>query len=175
MFKTILAAVDGSGDGDLVAQKAGELAALCDARLVIAYVADPGAANDDLEALATAEHLEAPEPGGAHPGIARVPGWFDDALSNVGRGQSMRQVLNTLGGQILERAAFKARRSGAQTVAPVLEEGDPASRLLEVAARESADLIVLGTRGLGQIKEILLGSTSHKVVMMARCPCLVVK
>ena len=175
MFKTILAAVDGSRHGDLVAQKAGELAGLCGARLQCVHVADPGAAKDDLEALATTEHLEPPDIGARHPGIARVPGWFDDALSDVGGGRSLRQALNSLGQQVLERAAFKARQAGAQTVTWSLEEGDPASRLLEVAERENADLIVLGSRGLGRIKEILLGSTSHKVTMMAGCPCLIVK
>ena len=56
-----------------------------------------------------------------------------------------------------------------------LDGGDPSSRLLAIAEQEGADLIVLGTRGLGRIKEILLGSVSHKVVMMAPCPCLIVK
>ena len=50
--------VDGSSQCDRVVRQAGELAALCDARLVLAYVADPGAANDDLDALAKTEHLE---------------------------------------------------------------------------------------------------------------------
>lgn len=35
--------------------------------------------------------------------------------------------------------------------------------------------MVLGSRDLGPIKEILLGSKSHKVAMKARCPCLIVK
>ena len=175
MFKTILAAVDGSGHGDLVAEKAGELAALSDARLLIAHIADPGAAHDDFEALATAEHVGMPPHGELHPNIARVPGWFDDALRSVEGADSVHEVLEKLGTQVLQRAAFVAKQDGATNVEVILEHGNIASRLLEIASREGVDLIVLGSRGLGRIKEILLGSVSQKVVMMAHCPCLIVK
>jgi nucleotide-binding universal stress UspA family protein len=175
MFKTILAAVDASRYGDRVTRQAAALAALSDARLVIVHVADPGLANDDLEMLAITEHLEAPASGDVHPGIARVPGWFDDAIRDVEGAASARSALEKLGTQVLERAAFLAAESGARSVSRILEDGDPASVLLAVAEREGADLIVLGSRGLGRIKEIQLGSVSHKVTMMARCACLIVK
>ena len=175
MFGTIVAGVDGSPHGDRAAEQAGELAALCDARLVMTYVADPGIALDNLEMLARVEHLGAPSTGTTHPSIGQVPGWFDDALRRAEGAASVREVLNTLGAQALERAEFLAKQRGAPNVECLLEDGDPASRLLNVAARESAELIVLGSRGLGRINEILLGSVSHKVTMLARCPCLIVK
>jgi nucleotide-binding universal stress UspA family protein len=43
----------------------------------------------------------------------------------------------------------------------VFEEGRPGPVLLEVAAREQIDLIVVGRRGLGSVRELLLGSVSH--------------
>lgn len=61
MFKTIVAVVDGSDHDNVLAQKASGLARFCEARLVIAHVADPGAMGRGLEALASAEHLEGPE------------------------------------------------------------------------------------------------------------------
>jgi len=55
-----------------------------------------------------------------------------------------------------------------------LEEGPPTAVLLGVADEEHADLVVLGTRGLGGAGGLLLGSTSHHVVQLSRCPVAVV-
>ncbi len=55
-----------------------------------------------------------------------------------------------------------------------MEVGKPAEMILSVAEEEKADLIVLGSRGLGPVKELLLGSVSHRVVSHAPCPTLVV-
>lgn len=56
-----------------------------------------------------------------------------------------------------------------------LEVGTPADAILSVAAAERADLIVLGARGLGPIKQLLLGSVSHRVLAHAACPVLAVR
>ena len=55
-----------------------------------------------------------------------------------------------------------------------LEVGKPAEMILSVAEEEKADLIVLGARGLGPVKELLLGSVSHRVLAHAHCPTLIV-
>ena len=52
-------------------------------------------------------------------------------------------------------------------------EGQPAAILLEQAA--DADLIVVGSRGLGGFASLLLGSVSQQVVHHARCPVVVVR
>ena len=51
-------------------------------------------------------------------------------------------------------------------------EGQPADVLLEQGA--DAELIVVGRRGLGGVKSLLLGSTSQQVVHYAACPVVVV-
>jgi nucleotide-binding universal stress UspA family protein len=50
--------------------------------------------------------------------------------------------------------------------------GAPTHVLLEAA--EGADLLVLGSRGLGGFKGLLLGSVSQQCVQHARCPTTVV-
>jgi nucleotide-binding universal stress UspA family protein len=54
-------------------------------------------------------------------------------------------------------------------------QGPPAEAILEVAKNRQCDLIVMGSRGLGQFTGLLLGSQSQKVVQHAECPVLIVK
>ncbi len=54
-------------------------------------------------------------------------------------------------------------------------EGDPASAIIEVAKVRNSDVIVMGSRGLGRLAGLLLGSTSQKVVAHAPCPVLIVR
>jgi nucleotide-binding universal stress UspA family protein len=54
-------------------------------------------------------------------------------------------------------------------------EGSPAEAILDVAGTRQNDLIVMGSRGLGQLSGLLLGSQSQKVVQHAKCPVLIVK
>ena len=56
-----------------------------------------------------------------------------------------------------------------------LLEGNPAEAIIEIAQTRQCDLIVLGSRGLGQLAGLLLGSTSQKVVSHAPCPVLIVR
>lgn len=47
--------------------------------------------------------------------------------------------------------------------------------ILKYAKENAIDIIVIGSRGLGGIREFVLGSVSHNVVQSARIPVLVVK
>lgn len=57
----------------------------------------------------------------------------------------------------------------------VIREGHPAAAVLETAETRGCDLIVMGSRGLGAVKEWVLGSVSHHVVQHAQVPVLIVK
>ena len=56
-----------------------------------------------------------------------------------------------------------------------LIEGSPAEAIIDVAKTRKSDLIVMGSRGLGTLAGLLLGSTSQKVVAHAPCPVLIVR
>lgn len=55
------------------------------------------------------------------------------------------------------------------------EMGQPVETILSVAEEEKADLIVLGSRGLGGFKRLMLGSVSDGVLHHAHCPVLIVR
>ena len=56
-----------------------------------------------------------------------------------------------------------------------IEQGDAAEQVVFLANSGKFDEIVIGSRGLSEIKEIFLGSVSHKVVQLAKCPVVIVK
>lgn len=53
--------------------------------------------------------------------------------------------------------------------------GEPGQSLIRHANDHSFDLVVMGSRGLGSFKEMVLGSVSHKVARGVKCPVLIVK
>ena len=55
-----------------------------------------------------------------------------------------------------------------------LETGSPAEVIVTAAEQDKVDLIVMGARGLGPIKERLLGSVSHRILTLAPCAKLIV-
>ena len=56
-----------------------------------------------------------------------------------------------------------------------VETGNIAQAILKTAEAESADMIVMGSRGLGLFKGALIGSVSQKVVEESKIPVMVVK
>jgi nucleotide-binding universal stress UspA family protein len=57
----------------------------------------------------------------------------------------------------------------------VLEEGDPATVILQVAQQRQCQLIVLGSHGRTGLSRLLMGSVAEKIVRLAPCPVLTVK
>jgi nucleotide-binding universal stress UspA family protein len=55
-----------------------------------------------------------------------------------------------------------------------LRIGSPAEVIVSTAEEQKADLIVMGARGLGPVKERLLGSVSHRILTLAPCATLIV-
>ena len=60
-------------------------------------------------------------------------------------------------------------------LATAIVEGRPSEEVLAFAARESVDLIVVGTHGRGALGKALLGSVADHVIRQADCPVLVVR
>ncbi len=54
-------------------------------------------------------------------------------------------------------------------------DGYPPDTLVAYAENVGADLVVVGTRGRGELASIVLGSTSHRAIHLAHCDVLVVK
>lgn len=61
------------------------------------------------------------------------------------------------------------------TVKGMVEEGDPAGIIIDIASKLNVDLIVLGSKGTSALGRYLLGSVANKVVQYAHKPVMVVR
>lgn len=148
MAGTIVVGVDGSEAARAALQFAAEEAKLRDARLVavLAWTYIPAPAAGDVGLMAMPE--------------GDVPGLIE----------AEREAATTT----LERALREAfGDSPPVEVEPRLVDGDPADALVSEA--KDAELVVVGSRGRGDLKSALLGSVSSHVVQHAPCPVVVVK
>ena len=77
------------------------------------------------------------------------------------------------GEQVLAHAQAKVTAANLRA-GTVLLEGAPAEALSDLAAREDASMLVVGSRGRGAVARVLLGSTSDRLVHICARPVLVV-
>jgi nucleotide-binding universal stress UspA family protein len=77
-----------------------------------------------------------------------------------------------IGQQLLEAA--RTQVGDAVPVEIQLVEGPAAPAILRIAGEEGCDMIVMGSRGHGQLSGLLLGSVSSVVAQRAECPVLIV-
>lgn len=145
MYKKILAPVDGSHRAIMAVEHAAELARLCQATLTLFYV------------------------------IPQLPPYvnrYSDRLGNVY--QQIQQDLEDNAKEIIAKAAEACGKHGINAEAKIVW-GNPAHEICNEAREGRYDLIVMGSRGLGEIRGYLMGSVSNRVVRHAPCPVLVVR
>ena len=56
-----------------------------------------------------------------------------------------------------------------------LKKGDAASNILNYSKKEDYDTIIMGRRGTGKLRQLVLGSTSTKVLSHSECTVVIVK
>lgn len=78
--------------------------------------------------------------------------------------------------EILSKAVAHAKMVKPNlNVSTLLGEGDAAIEIINVAKDGGFDVVVVGHKGQGKMKEFVMGSISEKVVHMASCPVIIVK
>jgi nucleotide-binding universal stress UspA family protein len=98
-----------------------------------------------------------------------------DEMQQLARAEgNIGDALEALSEQILAAAKTRAQRLGVAQVQLRTGWGDPAQSIIDIAASDNTDAIVLGRRGRGRLAGLLLGSVSQKVVSLAPCTVIVV-
>jgi nucleotide-binding universal stress UspA family protein len=78
--------------------------------------------------------------------------------------------------RLVDAAVSELRAAGVNVRGRVLPgQGRVGQKILEAAEAEGADLIIVGSRGMSRIEEMMIGSVSHKIIHMAKCPVLLVR
>ncbi len=145
MFKRILVAVDGSPGAKMALILAAGLQKTCGGELLILTVFRH---HSLLESSMSMVRPEEPEN-------------LDDAMRDYAS-------------QVGEEAKKAAAEAGASKIRGFVKAGHPARTIVNFAQEREVDLIVVGSRGLGDVESFLLGSVSHKVTSLAACPVMVV-
>jgi nucleotide-binding universal stress UspA family protein len=76
---------------------------------------------------------------------------------------------------VLDGEADRIKAAGVPDVETYAREGDPADAILDVAEEKSADLIVVGNKGMTGARRFLLGSVPNKVSHHAPCNVMIVR
>jgi len=152
LIKKILAALDGSKPADKALDFALDLAEKYSANIVLLSVVP-------LVIV----------PLGIYPtaGVPPIPPVAMDTYS---------KELRVSHEKVLSEALKKAKKIKPNLkVSTKLVEGRPSDKIIETAKEGNFDIIVVGSRGLGGIKKLFLGSVSDRVANEAACPVLIVK
>jgi len=147
MIKKILIAVDGSKHSLSCVAFGAEIGKAVNAQVLLYHVVKPYKLPESLHVFAKAEHLPT----------------FDPELLRKGA-----QYL-------LAGALCEARKAGLKDVEIETDEGPIARSIVERANSFKADMIVIGSRGMGDMGGLLRGGVSHRVETLAKCSVLVVK
>ncbi len=147
MINKLLVAVDGSNHSLKAVDYACTIAASLKAKVVLLYVLKPQELPEGLRDYANLEH---------------IPGLDMDILKKVA-------------GDLVSNAEKRARDKGVDDIVGEVEEGPVARTIIARAKHYDADMIVVGSRGMGNIEATLRGGVSHRVELLAECAVLTVK
>lgn len=145
MFERILLAVDGSESAGRAADAAAELARRFSSEVIVLHVREWGTVLHGFAPATTFETIDL---------------------------ETMQQARELVDGVVqgLEKQEVKARGEVRSAL-----RGAVAQVILEVLRQEGANCLVMGSRGLGDVGALVLGSITHKVLHLAECPVLVVR
>lgn len=143
---------------------------MSDDRLVVGHDGSACADTALVTAMGLAETLRAPVVVVRAWSVTTAPRPANWTFGYVSTAEELqRAVLDALTADVADIVTAHT----SVTVSYLAIHGDPAACLIELS--RTARMLVIGSRGLGGVAELLLGSVSDEVVRRARCPVLVTK
>ena len=96
------------------------------------------------------------------------------SMVNPDRPENLDDSMRQHATSVVEHAKKHAADHGSKNVRGFVKSGPPARTIVNFAKDKNVNLIVLGSRGLGDVEGYLLGSVSHKVTSLSHCATMVV-
>ena len=156
MFNKILVAVDHSTINSQVFEAGLSLAKATEGSLMLLHVLSPREKDYPTPLM--------------YPGLEYEP--IDESV--IKAYQEQWQTFEQQGLELLQSFTDKATKAGVKTEFSQ-SRGDPGREICELAQTWSAELILVGSRGLTGLKEMFLGSISNYVTHHAPCSVLIVR
>lgn len=176
-MNTILLAVDGSEHANKSISIAASLARQSDAHVIVLYATEEKAISKQMRRGIEIEYAdEIATRMKAVDFNTPLPDETQYARTMVSHSADISRIVNSLNGElILRKAVSELHDKGVESVKPLQLEGNPADRIVEVSEQDNVDTIVMGCRGVGKLKGIVLGSSSQSVAHRVNCSVVIVK
>lgn len=171
MIAKILCPVDGSDHADKALDLALDLADKYGAELHLIHALMLSANSKELQRFAQIEGL-AKRVTDEATRMRAIEGRLDLGIADE---PISPRVLTEVGQKVLDNAAEDAREKGVNVKGAYLVNGDAAKRILDCIREKDIDCVIMGSRGLSDLKSLFMGSVSHKVANHAPCTCIAVK
>lgn len=176
MMERLLVALDGSAHSDKALELAADLAETYGAELLLTHAmstAPLSLAEREMAAAEYADELASWTTTRTAVGSGELEGGGHELLMHYS--DLTHHFRETMGKHLLASAKRKLDERKICSVQTLLADGDPAETIIALARDKKVDVIVIGSRGLSDIKGLFLGSVSHKVGHLAECTCITVK
>jgi len=174
MFKKILVATDGSSHANRAIELASDLAAKYNGNLIILTVLEGGPLTEDSKRLAREKGIDL-QPNITMPTLTSISPEGGPILHEAKETIETAHIEAELAEAIIQDAKERATIAGVENVTVLSQTGNAAEEILGAADSQGVDLIVIGSRGMGALKGLLMGSVSQKVSHLANCSCITVK
>ena len=147
MIKKILVPVDGSGPSGKALKLAVDIAEKYDANLSVLFVASHEI-DEELQHFTNHEY-------------------------NLKDSNAAKAVSKQMGKSTINRMINNLKTT--VMIKPVVLFGNPATQIVDYSMKNNVDMVVMGNRGLGDIRGIMMGSISRKVNRQVKCAFVSVK
>ena len=147
-FSTILVPLDGSKNADKALDTAISISKKNQAKLILFHVVD----DYVLDFMTDIEGMEIP----------------NSTTVKVKSGLKKKAI------KMLDERSNKVLKNKIDCKTEI-RIGDIGDEILNYSKQNQIDLIIMGARGLGKLKQLLLGSVSNKIVTNSHCPVMIVK
>ena len=177
MARKILVALDGSESAGKALDFAIDIAKALAAELLAIHVISDKPLTEGERRLAEAEYRADVREALQGSSLLTDPAATEATVEGLMQtSRNVALVVHTaLGRKILDHAEADAKHKGVGSVTTRLQDGDPATVIVDAIDKEKPDLLVMGSRGLGGIQGLVMGSVSHKVSHAAACSVVIVK
>src|SRR5687768_1129144 len=108
-----------------------------------------------------------------HVGV--VPSFLRSDPGTRGYDGKLYEQIEEESRELLRKLSWRVKVAGGTVAGSHLRMGEVDLEIVALAKELGADLIVMGSRGLGGVRRALMGSVSDSVVRHAHCPVLVVR